>query len=121
MWKLIKHLFISEEDEKFFKVLEEMPKTMRVVGRGTLTMDPKEVYESNNYKQMVDEYFKESSYRKNIHENTTKKSKELIYQQNSKVKIKKENGVWWIISACGNFKEQYVSYKQVLDRLREIK
>lgn len=40
---------------------------------------------------------------------------------NSKIRVKKDNGYWFVISACGNFKEQYSSWNQVLVRLRSIK
>lgn len=38
-----------------------------------------------------------------------------------KIKVKKQDGYWWVISPCGNFKEQYSSWNQVLRRLGEIK
>lgn len=38
-----------------------------------------------------------------------------------KPRIKKENGYWILISPCGNFKEQYSSWNQLLRRLNEIK
>lgn len=38
-----------------------------------------------------------------------------------KVKIKKEGYYWVVISPCGNFKEQYSSWNQVLRRLGELK
>ncbi len=38
-----------------FKTGQSFPtaKTMRVIGRGTLMIDPNEVYESDNYKELL--------------------------------------------------------------------
>lgn len=38
-----------------------------------------------------------------------------------KPRVKKEKGCWILISPCGNFKEQYSSWNQLLRRLNEIK
>lgn len=46
-----------------------------------------------------------------------------FYYPSKKIKprIKKQDGYWIIISPCGNFKEQYISWNQVLRRLGEMK
>ena len=42
----------QKEDEEVVEAIRRL-KTARVFERGTLVMDPKEVYESDKYKQMV--------------------------------------------------------------------
>lgn len=39
----------------------------------------------------------------------------------TKLKIKKENDNWVLISPCGNFKEQYTSLSQIYKRIGEMK
>lgn len=43
-----------------------------------------------------------------------------VAHYNLKIRIRRTDSAWEIASPCGNFKEKYVSWKQVLERLRSI-
>lgn len=43
----------SREDEELMQLVNNSWRTLRVVGRGTLTVDPKEVYNSPEFKNAL--------------------------------------------------------------------
>lgn len=49
MFKCLRNLFLSEEEKKILKQISKY-KTMRVIGRGTLYVDPKEVTSTEQFK-----------------------------------------------------------------------
>ncbi len=53
MFDGLSRLFRSEADEQLIKLVRNGWRTARVVGRGTIKIDPAEVYASSEYKEAV--------------------------------------------------------------------